>query len=481
MFQTGACYIRVSTDEQTEFSPDAQLKAIKKYAMQNNIHIINEHIYTDEGISGKRADKRPQFMKMIAASKSDPKPFDVILVHKFDRFARSREDSVVYKSLLKKEAGIKVISVTESIEDDKFSVILEAMLEAMAEYYSLNLADEVKKGMTEKAERGEFQSSPAFGYKAENNQLVPVPQEAQIVRLIFQKYASRKISVRQLAIYINRLGVKTKRGNPFESRTIEYMLNNPIYIGKIRWTPTGKMKRNFHHPDIMIRDGTHEPVIDMDLWEQVQLLLKENKEIYRKGERTATVKKTWLSGIVRCAHCGKTLVSNGKIYLQCNGYVKGQCDKSCHTAAAVLEDLVLEEIRQTYAGSLDITIIPKSSDFIFISECNVLKERISKLNVKKSRMKAAYLDGVDTLDEYKEHKTKIENERYSLINELKSLEEKSSHINCSDGEKIKKPINVYALLTDESINMELKYKIAHLLIDEITYSKELNLLKITYK
>lgn len=135
MFLNGACYIRVSTDEQTEYSPDAQLRSLKDYAKKNDILLAEEHIYVDEGISGKKADKRPAFMKMIATARTKPKPFDIILVHKFDRFARSREDSVVYKSLLKKEAGIKVTSITETIEDDKFSVILEAMLEAMAEYY----------------------------------------------------------------------------------------------------------------------------------------------------------------------------------------------------------------------------------------------------------------------------------------------------------------------------------------------------------
>ena len=139
MTKFAAAYIRVSTDDQLEFSLDAQIKALKEYAKRNDMIILKEHIYADEGISGKRADKRPAFMKMIATSKKKPRPFEVILVHKFDRFARSREDSVVYKSMLKRESGIRVISITEQMEDDKFSVILEAMLEAMAEYYSLNL------------------------------------------------------------------------------------------------------------------------------------------------------------------------------------------------------------------------------------------------------------------------------------------------------------------------------------------------------
>ena len=132
----GACYIRVSTDDQAEFSPDAQLRAIKEYANKNDIILSKKYIFVDEGISGRIAEKRPKFMEMIATAKIKPKPFDVILVHKFDRFARSREDSVVYKSLLRRECDIKVVSITEQLEDDKFSVILEAMLEAMAEYYS---------------------------------------------------------------------------------------------------------------------------------------------------------------------------------------------------------------------------------------------------------------------------------------------------------------------------------------------------------
>ena len=102
MTKFAAAYIRVSTDDQLEFSLDAQIKALKDYAKRNDMIILNEHIYADEGISGKRADKRPAFMKMIATSKKKPRPFDVILVHKFDRFARSREDSVVYKSMLKR-------------------------------------------------------------------------------------------------------------------------------------------------------------------------------------------------------------------------------------------------------------------------------------------------------------------------------------------------------------------------------------------
>ena len=124
-----AAYIRVSTDEQTDYSPAVQLEEIQEYARKNGYYIPAEFIFADEGISGKRADKRPAFQNMIRQARKKSNHIEYIIVHKFDRFARNKEDSVLYKALLKKD-GIKVISVKEPIpQDDKFAVIYESMLE----------------------------------------------------------------------------------------------------------------------------------------------------------------------------------------------------------------------------------------------------------------------------------------------------------------------------------------------------------------
>ena len=481
MLQNGACYIRVSTDDQLEFSPDAQLKLIKRYAKEHDIIITAEHVYIDEGISGKRADKRPQFMKMIATAKTKPKPFDVILVHKFDRFARSREDSVVYKSLLKREAGIKVISITESIEDDKFSVILEAMLEAMAEYYSLNLADEVKKGMTDKAERGEFQSVPPFGYRMENKQLVPIEEEANFIRFIFENFSNRKMTMRQLALYANHMGIKTHMGNEFETRSIDYIINNPVYIGKVRWTPTGRTRRNFHNPDTIIRDSTHEPLISEELWEKTQEVIKENKELFRPREKITNQKRTWLSGLVKCSNCGKTLVVQSKQYMQCNGYVKGKCNVSCHVKISTLEELVLEKLEKTYQDKIDINIVPKTSDNTSKAEHDLLTETLSKLDMKEQRIKEAYQDGIDTLEEYKNNKNRIASERKRLIEELENLKNELLKVDNEDENIMNRINNVYEILTDDSIDVETKYRTAHFLIEKVVYSRQDKVMKIVYK
>ena len=222
-----ACYIRVSTEEQTEYSPDAQQRALVRYAQQHHMTVAPEHIYLDAGLSGRRAETRPAFMAMIAAAKSRPAPFDCILVHRFDRFARSREDSIVYKSMLRRQCGIPVISITEHLEDDKMSLILEAMLEAMAEYYSINLADEVRKGMVEKARRGELQTAPPFGYQARENRLVPQPQQAQVVREIYRRFlggTSRTANAR----WTPETGARTHPGKPKDAPRVRYNFSKPV-------------------------------------------------------------------------------------------------------------------------------------------------------------------------------------------------------------------------------------------------------------
>lgn len=475
----GACYIRVSTDNQTEFSPEAQLKAIKKYAENNDIIIDDDYIFIDEGISGRKADKRPAFQKMIKTAKSTPKKFDVILVHKFDRFARSREDSVVYKSLLKKECNIRVISITESIEDDKFSVILEAMLEAMAEYYSLNLSDEVKKGMTEKAERGQFQSSPPFGYKMKDGQLEIVEDEANIIKLIFEKFTSKEMNTLQIVKYINSLGVKTHRGSAFENRTIDYILTNPVYIGYVRWTPTGKIKRGHATEDTIIKKSTHIPIIDENIYDKAQKLIAENKIIYKKYHKPTTKNLHWLTGLIKCKLCGSSILRNTKDFYQCNGYVRGKCTKSQLVKIGIIEKAILQQIKDDFSSNININVkfdISKSNT----EEVNIISSQLEKIKDKERRMKEAYINGIDSLEEYKENKAIIKNQKDLLLKELQKL--KTSSIITKKEETIKEQLKtVYNILNDDTIDMKRKYEVSHMIIDRIDFIRDEGVLELTYK
>lgn len=472
----GAAYIRVSTDDQTEFSPDAQLKAIKKYCQDNSIILSNEHIFIDEGISGRKADKRPAFQEMIKHAKK--KEFNVILVHKFDRFARSREDSVVYKSLLKKECAIRVISITESIEDDKFSVILEAMLEAMAEYYSLNLSDEVKKGMTEKAQRGQYQSNPPFGYKMVNKKLEIVESEAKAIKLVFDEFKNGT-GFLQIAKKLNNLGYITHRGNKFENRTIEYILNNPVYCGKARWTPTGKLKRNYKDSNTIITTAEHQPIISEKDFEKTQELLQKRKQItrkYYKGSNPANLH--WLNGLVKCKYCGSTFVRNQKNYYNCNGYVKGKCLYSQNIKISLIESAILEQLKSDF--SEPTTIIERCNiNSTFANETAILIEQRNKIDKQEQRAKEAYLNGIDTLNEYKQNKALFKEKKQQIEKELNKY--KSIDIRKTEAD-IKTHIKtIYEILSDKNTSMQKKYEVSHILIDIIIFDKHSNLLMLKYK
>lgn len=187
-----AAYLRVSTDMQTEYSPEAQLEDIIKYCIKENIMLPKENIYIEPGLSGTRADKRPKFQMMMLKAEEKEKPFDLILVHKYDRFARNREDSIVYKSKLRKKLGIDIIAVKEQLpEDKKLAMMMESQLETWGEYYSMNLSDEVKKGQRKKADRGESSAPAPFGYEKVIKEIRKEKNRDKIIRELIVKKMRR--------------------------------------------------------------------------------------------------------------------------------------------------------------------------------------------------------------------------------------------------------------------------------------------------
>lgn len=475
-----AMYIRVSTDDQLEFSPDAQKRALTEYAKKNGYQIDDRYIFIDEGISGTSAKRRPSFMRMIATAKQKPKPFDAILVHKFDRFARSREDSVVYKSLLRKECGIKVISITEQMEDDKFSVILEAMLEAMAEYYSLNLSDEVMKGMEEKARRGGVQTRPCLGYDIVDNKRVININESKTVNKIYELCISGN-SLGTIAKTLNRLGYRNKTGNLFDSRRIKYILENPVYIGVNRWNLTtykGNRKITNDKKDWIVVENAHEPIIDKETWEEAQKALsKWHKDV--KPRSTNYIH--WLGGILRCSKCGTTLVyktarfprKDGTIRnadgFQCGKFKGGSCDTSNYISVINIENQVRDILRE----ALNIVNETGSLNGLNVENTRVKEEielydmQLSKLNHKLDLAKNAYLNEIDTLEEYKQNKKAIQAE-IDEINNLINNNELSKEVICDFKNKF---INAINAIDDNTLSIESKNNYLKTFIRSIVYDK----------
>ncbi len=417
--KTAAAYIRVSTDEQTELSPDSQLKKIKEYANKNGYIVPDEFVYKDEGISGRNASKRPEFNRMIGNAKSKPKPFDAILLWKFSRFARNREDSIVYKSMLRKQCGIDVISISENLGDDKMSILIEALIEAMDEYYSINLAEEVRRGMMEKISRGGLVSSAPLGYKVVNGELIIDETTSDIVKYIFESYLAGKTMLK-IATELNEKGVKTRSGGAFENRVIKYILQNPTYIGKHRWCLDGSKGSKSHYrndSDTLIYNGKHKPIISEADFKKVQQRLSLNKSYAREASKHENA----LRGIVKCHSCESTmtlLVNKGVRYLQCTGYTHGKCKISHSVKYDYVYNSVINALQ-----NVDIVHISKNiSQNRNKNRSNEINKLIEKEKHKLDRCKQAYQTGVDTLLEYKENKEKIKSRIEELSSSIKQFD-----------------------------------------------------------
>lgn len=474
-----AAYIRVSTEEQTEYSPDAQMAEIGHFAVLHGFIVPENLIFIDEGISGKSTGKREAFNRMIRTAKQKPRPFDAILLWKFSRFARNREDSIVYKSMLRKQLGIEVISISEPVGDDKISILIEAMIEAMDEYYSINLAEEVKRGMTEKARRGGLQSSPPFGYTVEDNVLIPVSGEAGLVRQIFSRFSSGEGSY-SIARWLNSVGVTTHRGGWFETRSVEYILQNPAYIGKLRWNPAGRTCRDFDNSHIILADAKHEPIIPLELWTNVQHRIQELKKRKITHSRPLTEHKDWLSGIVRCSECGSTLVFAKPHYWKCNGYAKGTCGCSQHVTDEKLKDMILTRLEYDTGSGAALSIRSTPRLVSGSEEEKSLLEQRKSLTARMTRLREAYLVGAESLQSYSATKIMLERQMEEAEKSIRASGVTQDQDIAGDLQK-KCSCSCAQLLRDPEVNLEQKKQLIHSILDCCVYSKEHNSIALSYR
>ncbi|HBI84834.1 MAG TPA: hypothetical protein DDX71_00885 [Ruminococcus sp.] len=473
--RTAAAYIRVSTEDQTEFSPDSQLKAIRKYAKEHDMILPDEFIFADEGISGRKTDKRVQFQHMIGTAKLKPKPFDVILLWKFSRFARNREDSIVYKSMLRKQCGIEVISISEQIGEDKTSILIEALIEAMDEYYSLNLAEEVKRGMNEKFSRGGVVSQPPFGYRMQDGIFTPDETAAPIVQMIYRDYLD-DIPVRTIAKKLNDMDIRTRYGNPWENRTVEYVLTNPVYTGKLRRSQTGDRSDRFHEQDETV-DAQHQPIIDEATFEAVSAKRADVKKMYRRYARKDQPVQYMLKGLVRCDTCGATLVmSSSRKYLQCHNYNRGRCKVSHAISVQKLSRLVIEKIREDMSAPDFLSNIAKKTAPRQAE--SPIPELIEKEEKKLERIREAFAAGIDSLDEYRQNKQRI----------LESIASLRAQLTDTAPEPTERDLNEFAgklrysleTLTDPAASELVKNLTLRGIIEQIIFAKPSGRIEIVY-
>jgi DNA invertase Pin-like site-specific DNA recombinase len=463
----GAAYIRVSTDDQLEYSPDSQVKLIKEYAKKNDIIIPEEFMFADEGISGKSAEKRPAFNKMIAIAKQKENSFDVILVWKFSRFARNQEESIVYKNMLKK-AGVDVVSISEPIIEGPFGSLIERIVEWQDQFYLTNLSQEVKRGMTEKATRGEPLCHPAFGYDMQDKRYYINEEQAAIVREIFDRFVNGE-KVSTITNYLQSIGVRTNRGNLPERRFAEYILRNPVYCGKIRWCPDGRRSsvRNYDNEGAIIVDGLHEPIITQETFDKAQELIEANKKKYRKYQRSDQPIGFMLKGLLKCGNCGATLVHSQQWHsVQCHNYAARRGCNISHSISLKKADAIVLEALKTACERFEFNI--DIQDTQPTKSVNNIELLLKKEHNKLQKIKDAYQSGIDTLEEYKENKIKIMETISALEDELKKGTPQQTF---SPKKFAKKVMSVIGLIEAPDVTPQAKNEALRTIISKIVFNK----------
>lgn len=471
--EIGAAYIRVSTDDQTELSPDAQLREILTAAKANGVVIPREFIFIeDKGRSGRRADNRPEFQRMIATAKQQPSPFKCLYVWKFSRFARNQEESTFYKGILRRKCGVDIISVSEPIIEGMFGRLIEMIIEWFDEYYSINLSGEVTRGMTEKALRNGYQTTPSLGYDAAGGGKPFVINEEKYAIAVFihQSYYNGLDRV-AIARECNNRGYRTRRGNKFDVRAVTSVLENEFYVGNVKWKEISF-------------EGTHEIRDDIaSVFSANQERLKREYKPVNRREVSACAH--WLSGLLKCSTCGASLgyrkanPKNNVAAFQCWKYSKGVHPDSCSVTAKKAEDAVLKSlyaILDTETIKYDhVRPVNRKND----SQVEIIKAALSRLDMKEMRVKDAYENEIDTLEEYKANKSRLQAERDRLLADMDALTSVGDPLP-DKGEVLKKFREVCELLENPDVGYEEKGNALRRIVKSIEYSRKEDSFKIYY-
>ena len=449
--KTAIAYARFSSNNQREESIDAQLRAIHEYCERENIQLIAE--FTDEAVSGK-TDDREDFQNMINQLLKGHLQVDYVLVHKFNRFARNKYDSALYKKRLK-DIGVKVISVSQKIDDTPEGELLEGFLESIDQYYSANLALEVRKGLRENALKGKHNGGKKLlGLSVDENGYYYANDDAWIVRRIFEEYANG-IPKTEICRRLNEEGLRNQYGRTFNPRHIYDMLRNEKYIGVYQYTITAK--------EVVRLEGViRDPIIDYPLWEKAKSVRAEpTKKKYRERKRYYH-----LTGKTKCLECGMPISGagakkqkNGDIYsyYKCTG--KSKHKNGCTNTSlnkewfessvlkavmdTVFNDSMIEEIASIAYAELDASRKKPKNDM------EQLNSKLAAINVKQARLMDLYLDGEMDKSMLDKRNEDLRQQKYAIENEIeknKAIEESNSISQKDISESIKSYVaNLYDL------------------------------------
>lgn len=384
--KTAIIYARYSSERQTEQSIEGQLRVCYDYAEKNNILVVDTYI--DRAMTGTN-DNRLSFQKML--HDSNKRAWDMVLVYKLDRFSRNKYEMAMHKKTLK-DNGIKLVSAMENIPDTPEGIILESLLEGMAEYYSAELSQKVRRGMNESRQKGQFTGGHVvYGYSVSNKKILINEAEADIVRLIFKRYASG-VFVKDIIAELSEKGIYNRNGKPFAINTIHHILENERYTGIYRYG-----------------DEVFTNIYPRIITDEAYQLVKDKKEDNRYGGRKPDVVYL-LSKRVKCGYCGSNVngvtgtSKTGKVsrYYCCSGVLKKKGCSKKYIKKEDLEEIVIQALQKAF---LNDETISKIADMVL--EINrkriennsvlcLLQKELNQINTAIDNMLSAIEKGVVT-------------------------------------------------------------------------------------
>lgn len=461
MMKIAVTYERASTDIQ-ENSVTDQRSEIARFAERNGYKIIKH--YTDDGISGANASKRPEFLRMIDESVNGG--FCAVLVYDSSRFARNLMEFLAYKKILQ-ENNVKLISVTEPQIDDDMALFYDAITGASNEMYLRKLSREVKRGLRERSFRGNYTGYAPYGYdKVKHEDLFVINEvEAGFVKYMYEAILEG-LSSFDIVLSLRERGATTKRGHKFDRRAIIRLLRSPVYKGCFSYVDVNNKE--------VVAKANNIPnhIVDPDTWEKVNAILSERSKKYKKNAMTSNRKKHWLSGLLRCPYCGRTITyrSNNRsdgsgadnAYFICSGYPNGICKSNKSIKVKRVEEIILEELHKFYnipasEYSKNVTIKPPKVEIDYNAE-------LKKIEKSLERAKSAYLAEIDSLEEYKENKRILQDKKQELLSKLESNDQT---IKIDERAFKNNFINALSVLEDQTAILEDKKAVASALIERI--------------
>lgn len=360
-------YARYSSHSQRDVSIEQQVEECEAFAKYSGLRVVK--IYADRHLSGT-TDQRPQFQQML--KDAERSGWSVVLTWKVDRFARNRYDSATYKFRLKRY-GVKVIYAKEAIPDGPEGILLEAILEGSAEYYSANLAQNVKRGLRFNADKCIFNGGCfPYGYrKGEGGRFEIDETEAAVIREIFARFAGGE-KFAHIVDDLDRRCVPTRYGGKWRHNTVRSILSNEVYIGI------------YHFGDARTEGGV-PAIVDAETWKVVKMRLDSAKGTQVRSQRYL------FSGRVRCGLCNEPMIgrtAHGRnttySYYCCRGHRNKKCVKR-DVRKGFLEEAVISRVLEVLN---DDDVVGWIADAVV----DVQRQEIEKSRTAPSALKAELAD-----------------------------------------------------------------------------------------